>query len=507
MEPVSPRTLEQAAPTSAPRAGAWRGLGVRIPMAWLQLAVPAAFLATIPVVREVDPDFWWHLRTGELILHSGIPREDVYSFTALGQDWVVHAWLSQVLMYLVQSSFGYIGNVVLINAALLGALGLMLHLARRHGAGYRALLVVGGISALMIGAAVLVRPQIFTWALFAAFVYITMRHYAGDRVPLWTLPVLMALWVNVHLGFTFGFGVLGLWIACLGVARLREDRTVDLKAPLLATGACVVAALANPRGPLILWYPIQYVFTGRTDRAIVGEWQRPPLTDLTTMFLIAGALLLAFVLLSRQRPRLFPAALAIGMFAASFEAGRNIPLAGIVLLPVAAPALAARWRWASPESDARTRIRVVPAAAVLAATVALFLGAGSSTTGVFSVREPSEVGYPSEGAAYIHEHYPGTRLFSEYHWGGYLLYKLYPDVLVFVDGRADMYGDRILSDFATIGRVEPGWDELLDRYEVEVVMMRRNYSLSYALTQEPGWTEVFAGDVERVFVRAELVVR
>ena len=53
-------------------------------------------------VREtLDPDMWWHLRTGEVILAEGIPTHDVFSFTVPEHEWVTHEWGSQVFMWLV----------------------------------------------------------------------------------------------------------------------------------------------------------------------------------------------------------------------------------------------------------------------------------------------------------------------------------------------------------------------------------------------------------------------
>ena len=83
----------------------------------------------------MDPDFWWHLRTGELIVTSGIPGTDPFSWTVQGTDWVTHEWLSEAMMFGTQSVFGYPGNVLLFGFAAIGALGLMYALGRSAGAG------------------------------------------------------------------------------------------------------------------------------------------------------------------------------------------------------------------------------------------------------------------------------------------------------------------------------------------------------------------------------------
>ena len=49
-----------------------------------------------------DPDVWWHLRTGQLILQNhALFHTDPYSFTRFGQPWIDHEWLSQLLIFCV----------------------------------------------------------------------------------------------------------------------------------------------------------------------------------------------------------------------------------------------------------------------------------------------------------------------------------------------------------------------------------------------------------------------
>ena len=64
------------------------------------------FLALFTMAaREIsDPDFWWHLRTGQFILESrAIPHNDIFSHTNAGRVWIAHEWLSEVLIYAIFS--------------------------------------------------------------------------------------------------------------------------------------------------------------------------------------------------------------------------------------------------------------------------------------------------------------------------------------------------------------------------------------------------------------------
>src|SRR5580765_1772602 len=75
--------------------------------------------------NAVDPDLWWHLRTGQWIMETGhIPRSDPFSFTRAGSPWVSHEWLSEVVFYEVWKWAGGAGLIVL--SALVTTAGFML---------------------------------------------------------------------------------------------------------------------------------------------------------------------------------------------------------------------------------------------------------------------------------------------------------------------------------------------------------------------------------------------
>jgi hypothetical protein len=109
--------------------------------------------------------------------------------------------------------------------------------------------------------------------------------------------------------------------------------------------------------------------------------------------------------------------------------------------------------------------------------------------------------YPEQGAAVIAQCYPAARIYNAYGWGGYLIWRLYPEQRVFIDGRADLHGTRRLDDYITIARLRPGWREVLDTYAVDLVIFEKEAPLSVALGLDPDWQRVFEGPVEAIFVR------
>lgn len=473
----------------------------RVPAAWLQLAMLFAALVAVPLAHGIDNDFWWHLRTGEFILHHGIPKHDPYSWTRAGQPWVAHEWLAEVFIYVAQSAIGYAATLIIFGFVTVGALMLSYTLGRRSGAGTKPLVVLMLFAVVVMSTFVTVRPQIFSWLLFATFLYVLSRHYDGARAPLWLLPPLMAVWVNLHLGFYFGLMLVGCWLAALCFDAVR-GREVSLRLPFLIAAACVVATFANPVGPSILAYPFRYLFHSQFASAHVNEWRRPDITIPAHVPVFVFAVLLTLALVTRTRPRPFLWLVSLAVLVLSMEALRNGPFAAIVAVPVVAGVASRRWEAMRASRDSSMRVPL-PAALALVIAIAAMLGpvALLHAGNPLSIGAPTQAGFPETEAAYVRGHHPGAGLYNGYNEGGYLIDALYPDVPVFVDGRTDFYGDKLLNDYLDIYKAHDGWQSLLDSYGVQIVMVRENAELATALRTDAAWRLEFTGPIEVVYVR------
>lgn len=116
--------------------------------------------------------------------------------------------------------------------------------------------------------------------------------------------------------------------------------------------------------------------------------------------------------------------------------------------------------------------------------------------------EPRTVNFPVEGVRYLQQSGITGNLFNTYHWGGYLAWAFYPERRVFVDGRADMYGDQFIDEYREVYNVRPGWKDVLSRYGVQVILIEKDSSPATLLTASGEWREVFRGPVESVFVKS-----
>jgi hypothetical protein len=450
-----------------------------------------------------DPDYWWHVRTGQLILETGaLPRADDFSYTVAGQPWVTHEWLTEVIWYLVQSRFGYVGNVLLFAALGTTTCLLVYTTCRARGIGEPAAAILMLWAWGMAMPSANVRAQLLTVALSALLVLLITRYKQGQSRAIWLIPPVFALWVNLHGGYLIGLVLLGL--TCLGeaLARALGRDAAPLRPLLAATVASMGATLLNPHGLEALLYPFTYAGTGNASMRYIMEWQSPDFHK-PHFLLLAASLLLAIALGIGRRP-LGPTEVlwTVGLALMALQSGRHIPLYAVVVTPLLAARLAAEapllarplatWR--------RPRLLAVSWLLLAAAIPKIVLaadGLGSTQLG----REPNSATYPAAAVEYLRSTRLEGNLYNSYYFGGYLVYELYPSRRVFIDGRADVYGDTFMDRYIRVSTLQPGWRQVLDEHDVRLVLVEKNSRLAAVLRGDPQWTETLVGEAERLFVR------
>jgi hypothetical protein len=93
------------------------------------------------------------------------------------------------------------------------------------------------------------------------------------------------------------------------------------------------------------------------------------------------------------------------------------------------------------------------------------------------------------------------RLLNDYGWGGYLVWALWPREHVFIDGRADVYGESVMRQYADLVGLAPGWRAQLDARDVRRVLLSPRTPLVEALRLLPQWRVVHEDDVSVLLVR------
>ena len=189
--------------------------GTRVTL--LARALPVAFLAAVGLaaLRPIDdPDFWWLLRAGRYMIETrSFPTTDPFSATAFGAEWLNHAWGFELLLYGIYALAGTTGVILLQGLVAAAAFGVLWGLLRREGVGQGWSLGLLSLGALATHGFWSPRPQLVTYLMLAVFVRIVADYQAGRANRLWWLPILTAVWANLHAGFLAGPGLLALCAA------------------------------------------------------------------------------------------------------------------------------------------------------------------------------------------------------------------------------------------------------------------------------------------------------
>ena len=93
-------------------------------------------------------------------------------------------------------------------------------------------------------------------------------------------------------------------------------------------------------------------------------------------------------------------------------------------------------------------------------------------------------------------------IFCPDYWGGYLIYRLYPQTKVVVDDRHDLYGEQFFKDYLKVVRVEPGWAQALDQEHADWALAPAESPLASALTKTTDWVLAYQDNVAALFQRA-----
>jgi hypothetical protein len=447
-----------------------------------------------------DPDYWWHLRTGQYIVQThSIPSHDIFSFTVLDKYWLMHEWLSEVVIYLSVSHLGYTVTLGLFILITLISFALMQRLLLRLRTPPMAAVLLVTLGLMISAPYWTVRPQVLSWAFTALFISVLFQ----QRKPVWPLVPVMTLWANLHLEFVLGLVVATLWFLSRVWERHAEHTDFQWRSGALFVIACAAATLLNPYGPLLPLHavPAAPFVGGGNDLKSISEWASPNFHDPIHAPLLLGIMLLiALTITGRVRDR-FAVLLALTFTVFALYSSRFQPLFAIAFLPAAG--LAARdlpvfQRRARPQSRSAVNWALIglTAMAVLVAIPSL-----PNAQVYRQARSEGRLSYPKAALTWIEENRPDANVFANYTWGGYILNGLYPRGHVFIDGRSEMYGKRVIDDYRTIIAANDGWQELLESSGANAVVVSPTSKLASALRKTDGWMLTLETKKEIVFVR------
>jgi len=501
----------------------------RSPLFWYMCgaALLYAFLGGMRTLT--DYDLGWQMATGRFIAqHHFIPPTDVFSYTAQAQPWI-YPVLSGLIFFAAFKVGGY---------ALLSWLGAIASLAvvallLRSGSLFTTGLIILAIPSIAdhVGP----RAEMFTLLLFSGFVSILWQHYRTGRSRLWLLPLLMVLWVNLHLGFLAG---LAIEIA-YGIVEATEmifpgSRRQQAKARLNAAWPwfvmTVVASMANPWGLKI------YLAIYRQNEAMafhshwITEWSTLPLswesfryafdirnTNGTPFILLLLAVTAAVIAMALRRP-----GEALLLIVGSYLVTRHVRFQGLfacVIVVVCSAIFSSAWMFLRLRISDKKLHAVSLTCFAFGFSLLAFIRSLDlitnrhylGTTGTAGFGTGLSWWFPETAMHFVERNAIPPEVFNSYNLGGYLIWRLAPTYQDYIDGRAIPFGPELFRRQEELMRTPPDsseWTHEVDRYGINFMVMSlarydglQFFPVLKQFCSSQIWRPVYMDEISAVFVR------
>jgi hypothetical protein len=412
---------------------------------------------------------------------------------------VAHQWGSQVIYAVVVDAVGVTGlrfGNALLSA---GALLLLFGWVRRAGASAAVALLTVVLWAWLAESRFQLRPHMWNVLLFAlAYGALFLARPRLSSAQLAGFFALTVVWINLHSGALLLAAVTGVQAAAatfdqrvLGRSPVRSDLGEGRLLRLWGlAGLVLLAVLVSPNHVRLFDYVLE---SGRVNADLSLEWASIASARGLSMR-TPGWIVLFF-------------GTALATVATAYRRRRDVGFApvAVVLFVTVLPLVSQRFVWTCfvplafvltnlPTVKHRDAVAVVASAGMIA-----WLGLGLVGAPSLS-RDFRAAMFPVEAMTFLARTELEGRLFNSNKWGGYVLFRTGERVPVFVDGRWITIGEQIVRDSHAIANRTSGYDELLDEYEIEILLVHRGW-MTEAIRRGAGWIPVFENFNSGVYLR------
>ncbi len=437
--------------------------------------------------------------------HGRLLEVEPFATAALGQSYINGTWLSQLVLHGVFLLGGYPALQLLLGLTVLLTLATISLLCKPFGPRITVIGTCVAFAFLLQNMAI--RPQMFSFPLFAAILWLLLRHPNHPATPP-TLAALMALWTNLHGAFPVAMAFPAAFAAQAGLEqRLQRPSTTGAtwQRWVLLGSVMAAATLVNPYGITIYRYFIENSSLPATRR--LSEWLPPsPSSFLGGRFFLGAAVVTGLLVWKRHRLRLCDLGLYLVFTVPAFSSQRMIAWWGLVIPTILGRALAEdRKTVVGTDHGKPQRLHSWLGWGMIGFWIAMF---AASLPSVLDDRQDDRGDYagldddtPARVVTYLSEG-DGGRMFHRLEWGGYLAFRLWPAYQPFIDIRIWIFSDEVWQQYLSASRGDDGWEELMRRYAIDtlVLCLETQSGLIEAARRASDWTETYADDQAVVFV-------
>jgi hypothetical protein len=443
------------------------------------LVILAVFFSSF--FKIADLDFWWHLKTGEIIVkEKAFQHHEIYSFTANGREYIDHEWLFQVLQYFTFNNFGSFGIILLKIAVILTIYLLLMRFLIKEGIPIRLAVAILLFSICGARSRFIERPEIFTiLLLLSCYILIDSYLKKGHQKSIFLILLLIPVWSNIHAAV-----ILGLLLQVIFLLGILMEKLIQRSYPVFYDAqkkqiytliAVLIASTLltgfNPYGYRLLKVPFE--LTAIIDSGLLKnqEWQHPSPWNLPFFYICLIVTLLLNVF-NFRRLHIVNFLLTAFLGYVSLKYVRNVGLF-CMMMPVLI----------SPYAASLAKSRILPGIALVTSMLMLLFNLFNKSIFEFGTGKASY--FPEKIVHFTKRENLKGHMINSYGFGGYLIWTLFPERKVFIDGRNEVYLPLLekLHESVTDSRK---WYAILKEYEIEYALLNYVDDMEIVTVMTPG---------------------
>ncbi|MFH2067160.1 MAG: hypothetical protein ABIK15_18315 [Pseudomonadota bacterium] len=463
--------------------------------------------------HHADYDLWHRMAIGALFFQNGhLPDHDVFAYTPVKEVWIDHEWGTGLIFYQLGQVFGDHGLILFKFGCAIGVLALIFltqKLSARNRFRYGLFYYILTCLVIWPGFVTTLRAQVFTYFFFSLWIYILERIRRDQYGLIWLLPVTMVVWTNVHGGFVVGLGLVGMY----GIGELLNGRRPYRYLGILAVTFLVT--FINPYG-IDYWHYILEAVT--MDRPYILEWEpynpwgwRPDQIAFILLFMVMTISALFHLAKNRREMDWVKVVIVAVTLFLTLRHTRHLVFWGISVSVFCYDAYIRVMNTLSDQFHAAI-IKIVPQRFVSIgdmagyATVYFLLLAFLliQTIGMPIRIHVPEHKYPVQGIEFIRLNQLSGDLMLPFRWGGYALWKLYPQCLVSLDSRYEViYQKETYMDIMRFFRDPAKLDHfqrVLEKYPPDIILVLPQTETYQRLLALSSWAPVYQDPYAAVFL-------
>jgi len=438
--------------------------------------------------KDYDYDLYARLIVGEHFFNTGwISYHDFLSYTPT-HIWYDHEWGSSVVFYTFLKLFGNFGLILLQALTIFFTTYFVIKTQRlqKHAHPLSLAFIAGFMSLYAHQNPSIVRCHMFSFMFFSMFLYFLEKTRLKNSNILWLVPPLTIIWNNLHGGVVAGLGIIFIYLTGAIFSRKPWKKyfaVLAVSTPLL---------IINPYG----FEYLNFLFSANTmNRKFITEWwsvfSQRHVMYYYPMF-ITGVFTLFLTLINTINKKKINITKLLILLTVVYQGTTHVKLLSLVLIVVASlyyEDIIALFN--------KNCLRALNKYACVLMVIAILYIPFTNPTQARTLTTK----YPVKEVEFLKLNKIEGNILIPFALGSYTSYKLYPQNLIYMDGRyEEVYHNREFDALMNYELINPNWDDILRYYPTQILMPEKNSLISSHLEKQPQWEKVYAGDICNIFL-------